>query len=52
LVTEAETLEALDTKLMSMVPKLLHAKRCMPADGQVAIELLARHFSVAQPAAA
>jgi len=52
LVTEAETLEALDTKLMSMVPKLLHAKGCMPADGQVAIESLARHFSVAQPAAA
>ena len=52
LVTEAETLEALNTKLRSMVPELLDANGCMPADGQVAVELLARRFSVALPAAA
>jgi len=51
LVTEAATLEALDTKLRSMVPELLEANGCMPADGQVAVELLARRFSVALPAA-
>lgn len=51
LVTEAQTLEALDTKLRSMVPELLDANGCMPADGQVAVELLARRFSVALPAA-
>ena len=52
LVTEAQTLEALDTKLKSLVPELLFANGCMPADGQVAVELLARRFSVALPAAA
>jgi len=52
LVTEAETLEALNTKLRSMVPELLDANGCMPADGQVAVELLARRFSVALPTAA
>ena len=52
LVTEAATLEALDTKLRSMVPELLEANGCMPADGQVTVELLARRFSVALPAAA
>jgi len=52
LVTEAATLEALDTKLRSMVPELLQANGCMPADGQVAVELLARRFSVALTAAA
>lgn len=52
LVTEAATLEALDTKLRTMVPELLEANGCMPADGQVAVELLARRFSVALPAAA
>ena len=44
--------EALDAKLKSMVPELLEANGCMPADGQVAVELLARRFSVALPAAA
>lgn len=52
LVTEAKTLEALDLKLRSMVPELLEANRCMPLDGQVAVELLARRFSIALPAAA
>jgi predicted RNase H-like HicB family nuclease len=52
LVTEAETIEALDAKLKSMVPELLEANGCMPADGQVAVELLARRFSVTVPAAA
>jgi hypothetical protein len=52
LVTEAATLEALNAKLRSLVPELLEANGCMPADGQVAVELLARRFSVALPAAA
>jgi predicted RNase H-like HicB family nuclease len=52
LVTEAQTLEALDAKLKSMVPELLEANGCMPADGQVAVELLARRFSIALPSAA
>jgi len=52
LVTEAGTIEALNTKLRTMVPELLDANGCMPADGQVAVELLARRFSVALPAAA
>lgn len=51
LVTEAETIEALDTKLKSMVPELLEANGCLPANGQVAVELLARRFSIALPAA-
>ena len=48
----SETIEALDAKLKSMVPELLEANGCMPADGQVTVELLARRFSVALPAAA
>jgi predicted RNase H-like HicB family nuclease len=52
LVTEAETIEALDDKLKSMVPELLEANGCMPADGQIAVELLARRFSVALSAGA
>jgi len=52
LVTEAETLEALNTKLRSMEPELLDANGRTPADGQVAVELLARRFSVALPTAA
>jgi predicted RNase H-like HicB family nuclease len=52
LITEAATIEALDAKLKSMVPELLEANGCMPADGQVTVELLARRFSVALPAAA
>lgn len=52
LVTEAETLEALDTQVRSKVPQVLQANACMPADGRVAVELLARRFSVALPTAA
>ena len=52
LVTEAETIEALDLKLQSMVPELLEANGCFPSDGQVTVELLARRFTVALPAAA
>jgi predicted RNase H-like HicB family nuclease len=52
LVTEAETIEALDDKLKSMVPELLEANGCMPADGQIVVELLARRFSVALSAGA
>ena len=52
LVTEADTIEALDAKLKNRAPELLEANGCMPADGQVAIELLARRFSFTLPAAA
>jgi hypothetical protein len=46
LVTEAATVEALDTKLRSLVPQLLQANHC-PVPGRFAIELLARKLSVA-----
>ncbi|MEH0168518.1 DUF1902 domain-containing protein [Roseateles microcysteis] len=46
LVTEAATVEALNSKLKSMVPELLLANDCMPANRQVTIELLARRISV------
>ena len=49
LVTEAQTIEALDAKLKHIVPELLQANGCMPADGQVMIELLARRLCIAQP---
>ena len=52
LVTEAETLEALNMKLRSLVPELLDANGCLPADGQVAVGLFARRFSAALPDAA
>ncbi len=51
LVTEAETIEALDAKLKIMVPELLEANGCMPADGEISVELLARRFSVTAAAA-
>lgn len=50
LVTEAATIEDLDAKLKTLVPDLLEANGCMPADRQVAVELLARRFSIAIPA--
>lgn len=52
LVTESTTVEALDAKLKSLVPELLEANGCLPADGPVTVELLARRFSVALPTAA
>jgi predicted RNase H-like HicB family nuclease len=52
LVTEAATIEALHDKLKSMVPELLEANGCMPSEGQIAVELLARRFSVALSAVA
>ncbi|MBV8209239.1 MAG: DUF1902 domain-containing protein [Burkholderiaceae bacterium] len=52
LVTEATTIEALDAKLQVMVPELLEANGCLPADGTIAVELLARRFTVAAAAAA
>lgn len=42
LVTEAATIEALDAKLKSMVPELLAANGCTPADDTIVFELLAR----------
>jgi len=46
LVTEAATIEALDAKLKVLVPELLEANGCMPDDGEIAVELLARRFTV------
>lgn len=45
LVTEAETLESLSTKLQSLVPELLDANGHVGAE-DVPFELLARRFSV------
>lgn len=40
LVTEAETLEALQLKLQCLVPELLEANDCLPVCGQVVIDLV------------
>ncbi len=50
LVTEAPTIEALDSKLKVMVPELLEANGCMPTDGAIAVELFARRFTVSTTA--
>lgn len=52
LVTESETLEALDTKLQTLVPELLEANGCLPSDKIIHVELLARRFSTTNLAAA
>jgi predicted RNase H-like HicB family nuclease len=45
LATEADTLEALSTKLESLVPELLEANGCLDV-GEIPFELLARKYSV------
>lgn len=52
LVTEADTLEALDSKLQVMVPELLEANDCLPDNKIIQVELLARRFSTTNLAAA
>jgi predicted RNase H-like HicB family nuclease len=52
LVTEARTIEALNTKLESLVLELLEANGYLPAEGEVAFELLARRISVVRPSTA
>jgi hypothetical protein len=52
LVTEAAMIEALDAKLQVMVPELLEANGCLPADGAISVELLARRFTIAAAAPA
>lgn len=47
LVTEADTIEALDAKLQTMVPELLEANGCLPSGETIQVELFARRFSVA-----
>lgn len=47
LATEADTLEALSTKLESMVPELLDANGCLGTQ-EIPFELLARKFFVTQ----
>ena len=42
LVTESETLEALQSKVQIMVPELLEANGCLPANKIIQIELLMR----------
>ena len=46
LATEADTLEALSTKLESLVPELLEANGCLNV-GDIPFELLARKYYVA-----
>ena len=45
LVTEAETIEALDAKLMVLVPELLKENEAT-LDGPVTVELVARRISL------
>ena len=52
LVTESETLEALDAKLQTLVPELLEANGCLPTDNIIQVELLARRFSTTKLAVA
>lgn len=52
LVTESETLEALDSKLQTLVPELLEANACLPANRIIQVELLARRFSTTHLAVA
>lgn len=52
LVMESETLEVLDTKLQTLVPELLEANGCLPADKIIHVELLARRFSTTNLAVA
>lgn len=52
LVTEAETLEILDSKLKAMVLELLEANGCLPADKIIQVELLVRRFSTTSLAVA
>ena len=42
LVTESETLEALQSKIQIMVPELLEANGCLPATKIIQVELLMR----------
>ena len=42
LVTESDTLEALQSKVQLMVPELLEANGCLPANKIIQIELLMR----------
>lgn len=51
LATEAETIEALSSKLQTMVPELLDANG-YPDGPEVSFELLARKFSIAHREAA
>jgi predicted RNase H-like HicB family nuclease len=47
LATEADTIEALEAKLQSMVPELLEANGCLPSGESIQVELFARRFSTA-----
>lgn len=47
LVTEADTIEALDSKLQTMVPELLELNGCLPSGDSIQFEIFARRFSVA-----
>ena len=42
LVTESDTLEALQSKVQIMVPELLEANGCLPANKIIQVELLMR----------
>lgn len=46
LVTEADTIEALDAKLQTVVPELLELNGCLPAGDTIQFEIFARRFTV------
>ena len=50
LATEADDMEALVTKLKSMIPELLDAN-AIPRDAQVPFEIVGQRFAVADPEA-
>lgn len=45
-VTEADTIEALDANLQTMVPELLEVNGCLPSGETIQVELFARRFSI------
>ena len=52
LITEAPSIEALSEKQDTLVPYLLQANGVFPKNGAVAVEILARRFSIASPVSA
>lgn len=47
LITEADTIEALDAKLQTIVPELLGLNGCLPSGDSIQFEIFARRFTVA-----
>lgn len=49
LVTEADTIEALEAKLQTMVPELLEANGHLPSGDRIQFEVFAHRVSVCNP---